>query len=114
LSSWQDGCCFPFLGHRLEAYRILLAFATSKGFKLFQMDVNSAFLNRYIEDDVYVRQHLGFESSKFPNHVFELQKALYGLKQAHRASYERLKSFLLSKGFKWALRTKLFSPQAWQ
>jgi hypothetical protein len=30
---------------RLEAIRILLAFATSKGFKLFQMDVKSAFLN---------------------------------------------------------------------
>jgi hypothetical protein len=85
---------------RLEAIRILLAFAASKGFKLFQMDVKSAFLNGYIEEEVYVRQPPGFESSKFPNHVFKLQKALYGLKQAPRAWYERLKSFLLSKGFK--------------
>jgi hypothetical protein len=29
----------------LEAIRILLAFAASKGFKLFQMDVKSGFLN---------------------------------------------------------------------
>jgi hypothetical protein len=85
---------------RLEAIRILLAFVASKGFTLFQMDVKSAFLNGYIEEDVYVRQPPGFESSKFPNHVFKLQKALYGLKQAPRAWYERLKSFLLSKGFK--------------
>jgi hypothetical protein len=69
----------------LEAIRILLAFATSKGFKLFQMDVKSTFLNGYIEEEVYVRQPLGFESNKFPNHVFKLQKALYGLKQAGRA-----------------------------
>jgi hypothetical protein len=34
---------------------ILLTFATSKGFKLFQMDVKSAFLNGYIEEEVYVR-----------------------------------------------------------
>jgi hypothetical protein len=47
-----------------------------------------------------VRQYPGFESSKFPNHVFKLQKALYGLKQAPRAWYEHLKSFLLAKGFK--------------
>jgi hypothetical protein len=40
---------------RLEAIRILLAFATSKGFKLFQMDIKSAFLNEYIEEEVYVR-----------------------------------------------------------
>ena len=41
---------------RLESIRILLAFAASKGFKLFQMDVKSAFLNGFIEEEVYVRQ----------------------------------------------------------
>ena len=41
---------------RLEAIRILLAIAASKGFKLQQMDVNSAFLNGFIEEEVYVRQ----------------------------------------------------------
>jgi hypothetical protein len=40
---------------RLEAIRILLAFATSKGFKLYQMDVKSAFLNGVIQEEVYVR-----------------------------------------------------------
>jgi hypothetical protein len=59
-----------------------------------------AFLNGYIEEEVYMGQPSGFESSKFPNHVFKLQKALYGLKQASSAWYERLKSFLLAKGFK--------------
>jgi hypothetical protein len=40
---------------RLEAIRILLAFAASKGFKLYQMDVKSAFLNSVVQE-VYVRQ----------------------------------------------------------
>jgi hypothetical protein len=39
----------------LEAIRILLAFAASKGFKLYQMDVKSDFLNGVIQEDVYVR-----------------------------------------------------------
>jgi hypothetical protein len=69
----------------LEAIRILLAFAALKGFKLYQMDVNSTFLNGYIEKDVYVRQSPSFENPKFSNHVFKLHKALYGLKQAPRA-----------------------------
>ncbi|WVZ80620.1 hypothetical protein U9M48_028079 [Paspalum notatum var. saurae] len=83
---------------RLEAIRILLAFAASKGFKLQQMDVKSAFLNGFIEEEVYVRQPPGIESARFPNRVYKLRKALYGLKQAPRAWYARLKSFLLKSG----------------
>jgi hypothetical protein len=47
-----------------EAIRILLAFSVAKGFKLHQMDVKSAFLNGVLEEEVYVRQHSGFESEK--------------------------------------------------
>ena len=64
------------------------------------MDLKSAFLNGYIEEEVYVGQLPGFENPKFPIHVFKLHKALYGLKQAPRAWYEHLKALLLEKGFK--------------
>jgi hypothetical protein len=75
---------------RLESIRILLAYATYHGFKLYQMDVKSAFLNGPIKEEVYVEQPLGFEDSEYPNHVYKLSKALYGLKQAPRAWYECL------------------------
>jgi transposase InsO family protein len=84
---------------RLEAIRILLAYASHKCFKLFQMDVKSAFLNGYLNEEVYVHQPPGFENSEKPNHVFKLTKALYGLKQAPRAWYERLSTFLIKNGF---------------
>jgi hypothetical protein len=79
----------------LDAIRILLAFAASKGFKLYQMDVKSAFLIGVTQEEVYVRQPLGFESPKYPNRVHKLWKALYGLKQAPRVWYARVKMFLL-------------------
>ncbi|WVZ63926.1 hypothetical protein U9M48_013517 [Paspalum notatum var. saurae] len=63
------------------------------------MDVKSAFLNGFIEEEVYVRQPPGFESARFPDRVYKLRKALYGLKQTPRAWYARLKSFLLKSGF---------------
>ena len=44
---------------RLEAIRMTLAFASYKDFKLFQMDVKSAFLNGFIEEEVYVEQPPG-------------------------------------------------------
>jgi hypothetical protein len=85
---------------RLEAIRILLAYACAHNIKLYQMDVKSAFLNGKISELVYVEQPPGFEDPKRPNHVYKLSKALYGLKQAPRAWYERLRNFLLSKDFK--------------
>jgi hypothetical protein len=67
---------------RLESIHILLAYATYHGFKLYQMDVESAFLNGTIKEEVYVEQPPGFEDSEYPNHLYKLSKALYGLKQA--------------------------------
>jgi hypothetical protein len=84
---------------RLVAIRILLTIIASKGFKLYQMDVKSAFLNGVIQEKVFVRQALGFENPKYPNRVYKLSKALYGLKQMPRAWYARLKTFLLEHGY---------------
>ena len=76
------------------------------------MDVKSAFLNGYINELVYVEQPPNFEDEKKPNHVYKLRKALYGLKQAPRAWYERLRDFLLSKGFKMGkVDTTLFTKK---
>ncbi|MBN8156845.1 hypothetical protein J0J30_22820, partial [Vibrio vulnificus] len=79
---------------RLEAIRLLCAFASHRKIKLYQMDVKSAFLNGYIQEEVYVKQPPGFEDVDHPDHVYKLNKALYGLKQAPRAWYERLSTFL--------------------
>ena len=54
---------------RLESIRILLAYATYHGFKLYQMDVKSAFLNGPIKEEVYVEQPPDFEDSEYPNYV---------------------------------------------
>jgi hypothetical protein len=70
---------------RLESIHILLAYATHHSFKLYQMDVKSAFLNGPIKEEVYVEQPLGFEDEEYPNHVYKLHKGLYRLKQTPRA-----------------------------
>jgi len=60
------------------------------------MDVKSAFLNGFVNEEIYVSQPPGFEDHKYPEHVYKLKKTLYGLKQAPRQWYERLSHFLLS------------------
>jgi hypothetical protein len=54
------GKIFAHVAH-LEAIIILLAFATSKRFKLYQIDVKSVLPNGVIQEEVYVRQLLGFK-----------------------------------------------------
>jgi hypothetical protein len=93
------GETFAPMAH-LEAICILLAYASGHKMKLFQMDVKSAFLNGFINEEVYVEQPPGFEDATYPHHAYRLHKALYGLKQSPRAWYERLRDFLIKAGFK--------------
>nr|GEX22914.1 retrovirus-related Pol polyprotein from transposon TNT 1-94 [Tanacetum cinerariifolium] len=69
----------------LESIRILLAYDCALDFKLFQMDVKSAFLNGFINEEVYMAQPPGFIDFEKLVHVYKLKKALYGLKQAPKA-----------------------------
>jgi len=84
---------------RLESIRQPLGIACILKIKLHQMDVKSAFLNGFLQEEVYVAQPKGFEDPHFPEHVYKLKKALYDLKQAPRAWYERVAQFLLNDDF---------------
>ncbi|RVW62393.1 Retrovirus-related Pol polyprotein from transposon RE1 [Vitis vinifera] len=70
---------------RLDTIRMLLALAAQKGWNIHQMDVKSAFLNGYLEEEIFVEQPEGFIVKGMEEKVYLLKKALYGLKQAPRA-----------------------------
>ena len=63
---------------RLEAIRLLLAYAAHHDMKLYQMDVKSAFLNGYINELVYVEQPPSFEDPHHPDHVYNCQRPCMG------------------------------------
>jgi hypothetical protein len=85
---------------RMEAVRLILAYACSKRIKVYQMDVKSTFLNGELEEEVYIEQPEGFILSEKEDYVCRLKKALYGLKQAPRAWYSRLDRYLQQQGFR--------------
>eukprot|EP00253_Pinus_taeda_P003419 PITA_03419 len=64
---------------RLEAIKMFLALSSFQKFKVFQMDVKSAFLNGDLEEEVYIEQLDGFILGNDPKLVRKLNKALYGL-----------------------------------
>jgi len=78
---------------------LVLSLAISNTWCLRQLDVTSAFLHGYLEEEVFMKQPLGYEDKVNPNHVCKLDRALYGLKQAPRAWHYRLCNKLQNLGF---------------
>jgi len=67
------------------------------------LDVKSAFLNGFLEKEVYVNQPPDYFKKDAENKVCHLKKALYGLKQAPRAWYSRIDGYFMKNGFKSVL-----------
>jgi histone deacetylase 1/2 len=78
---------------------LVLALAVSKGWSLQKLDIKNAFLHGVLEEEVYMRQPLGYEDISKPNYICKFNKVLYGLKQPPRAWYSRLGSKLVNLGF---------------
>eukprot|EP00253_Pinus_taeda_P020799 PITA_20799 len=83
----------------LEAIRMFLSLSSFQKFKVYQMDVKSAFLNGDLEEEVYIEQLEGFILGNDVKLVCKLRKALYGLKQDPRAWHYRLEKYFHQQGF---------------
>jgi hypothetical protein len=81
-----------------NSLRALLALAAVEDWEIHQVDVETAFLNAILEEDLYMEAPNGFGFP--PGSVFKLYKSLYGLKQAPRVWNMALNEWLLSLGFK--------------
>ncbi|GKC59925.1 retrotransposon protein, putative, ty1-copia subclass, partial [Tanacetum coccineum] len=68
----------------IRAIRILIAIVAFYDYEIWQMDVKTAFLNRYLNEEVNMEQPEGFVNQNFLNRVCKLKCSIYGLKQASR------------------------------
>nr|GEU61595.1 putative polyprotein [Tanacetum cinerariifolium] len=72
-----------------KAIRILVAIAAFYDYKIWQIDVKTAFLNGYIDEDINMVQPEGFIDPKYPLKLCKLQRLIYGLKQASKSWNKR-------------------------
>ncbi|GJV78896.1 retrovirus-related pol polyprotein from transposon TNT 1-94 [Tanacetum coccineum] len=94
---------------RIKAIQIFIANAANKNMTIYQMDVQTTFLNDELKEEVYVSQPEGFVDPDHLTHVYHTRKALYDLKQAPQAWYDTLSRFLLDNKFsKGAVDPTLF------
>lgn len=75
----------------------MLTIALQKRCPIKQLDVNNAFLNGVLQEDIYMQQPPGFLQDS--TRVCKLKTAIYGLKQTPRVWFEKLKSTLNSLGY---------------
>ena len=88
---------------RLDMIKLLFALAAQKQWKVYQLDVKSAFLNGFLKEEIYVEQPDGFKVQGKEDKVYKLKKALYGLKQAPRAWYDRIDAYPSKLNFEKSL-----------
>lgn len=61
---------------QMETIRLLISLAAPMKWKISQLDVESAFLNGYLEKEVCVKKLLGFVVEGYEDKVLRLNKAL--------------------------------------
>jgi len=78
---------------------MIIALAAQKGWRIFQLDIKSAFLYGELSEEVYIEQPRGYDIQGREHLVYKLHKALYGLKQAPRAWFSRIEAHFIKEGF---------------
>jgi len=101
---------------RMDTIRLLISLAAQMKWKIYQLDVKSAFLNGYLEEEVYIEQPSGFVVEGHEDKVLKLKRSLYGLKQAPRAWNSRIDKYFQDNGFvrclnEYALYIKTFDNE---
>ena len=83
----------------IKSIRILLSIAEYYDYEIWKMDVKTAFLNGYLEDNIYMMQPDVLIIEGQEHMVCKLHKSIYGLKQASRSWNKRFDQVIKSFGF---------------
>ncbi|GJS23539.1 putative reverse transcriptase domain-containing protein [Tanacetum coccineum] len=83
----------------IRAIRIFIAIATFYDYEIWQIDVKTASLNGYLDEDIHMVQLEGLIDPKHPIKVCKLQRPIYGLKQASRSWNKRFDKKIKRFGF---------------
>ena len=84
---------------RHDTIKLVVAQAAQNAGPIFQLDVKSAFLHGYLEEQVFIDQPPGYVKIGNEHKVYKLKKVLYGLKQVSRALYSHIESYFIKVGF---------------
>ncbi|KAD6454592.1 hypothetical protein E3N88_09298 [Mikania micrantha] len=85
---------------RITSIRLVLAIVALRILEVHQMDVKTSFLNRDLEEEIYMEQSEGFSAPSQEGKMCKLVKSLYGLKQAPKQWHQKFDQVMLNNDFK--------------
>lgn len=94
---------------RITTLRFILALANQFDYNVNDMDVNTAFLNGDLEEDIYMQIPEGIEHDG--TKVWKLKKSLYGLEQAARCWFKNFYTVLRKIGFEESLHDRCLNSK---
>ena len=85
---------------KYQSLRMLLAVATQEDWHIHQMDVETAFLNGDLDEEIWMEMPEGYKQEEGKQRMaLRLKKSLYGLKQSPRCWNAKIHDFLTQEGF---------------
>ena len=84
---------------RFSSMRFLIAFAVQHDMLIHQMDVETAFVNGKLGEEIYMQQPEGYVKPGEKYLVCKLEKSLYGLKQSSPCSNKAFRERVEKIGF---------------
>ena len=84
---------------KFTSIRILLILPTKYNLTMHEMDVKTAFLNGWLNEDIYMVQPDGYVNEAHLDFVCKLKRLLYGLKQSPRMWNQTIDEFMRKIGF---------------
>ena len=81
---------------KFVSIRILLAISVQLGLIIHTMDVDTAFLNATLEEDIWVQIPTGTKLPEGDDGIYKLLMSLYGLKQASKCWNHLINNYVLS------------------
>jgi hypothetical protein len=87
------------LGFKSVSIQIVLALVALLDLELEQLDVKTAFLHGYLDEEIYMEQPQGFVQNRIKKFFCRLNKSLYGLRQSPKQCFKKFDSFMVSQNY---------------
>jgi len=85
---------------KVDTFRIMIKLASINKWNIYQLDINCAYLNGKLKEDIYMKIPYFGKGYKEPNKIWKLKRSIYGLKQSTKVWNNEITKTICNMGLK--------------